>query len=79
MIRELGDYTITMHFNGKSLDNGRNIREHNLRSTGDDIILKQAWLICGTLRDLEASRKENCTACCILESRMRENGERMRK
>ena len=42
-IRELGDYTITVHFNGKSLDTGRNIREHNLRSTGDNIILTQGW------------------------------------
>ena len=43
MIRELGDNTIAVHFNGKSLDTGRNIREHNLRSTGDNIILKQGW------------------------------------
>jgi len=41
VIRELGDYTIAVHFNGKSLDTGRNIRENNLRSTGDDIILKE--------------------------------------
>ena len=40
-IRQLGDYTINVHFNGKSLDTGRNIREHNLRSTGDDIVLKE--------------------------------------
>ena len=40
-IRQLGDYTIGVHFKGKSLDTGRNIREHNLRSTGDDIIVKE--------------------------------------
>ena len=40
-IRELGDYTIGVHFKGKSLDTGRNIREHNLRSTWDDIIAKR--------------------------------------
>ena len=39
-IRQLGKYTIEVYFNGKSLDTGRNIREHNLRSTEDDIILK---------------------------------------
>ena len=30
-----------MQFKGKSLDTGRNIREHNLRSTGDDIVLRE--------------------------------------
>ena len=39
-IRQLGKYRIEVYFSGKSLDTGRNIREHNLRSTGDDIILK---------------------------------------
>ena len=40
-IRQLGKYTIEVYFNGKSLDTGRNIREHNLHSTGDDIVLKE--------------------------------------
>ena len=40
-IRELGNYTITVDFNGKSLETGRNIREHKLRSTGDDIVLRK--------------------------------------
>ena len=30
-----------MQFKGKSLYTGRNIREHNLRSTGDDIVLRE--------------------------------------
>ena len=38
-IHELGNHTVTVHFNGRSLDTGRNIREHNLHSTGDDIVL----------------------------------------
>ena len=41
VIRELRNYTIAVHFNGKTLDTGRNIKEHNLRSTGDDIILRE--------------------------------------
>ena len=40
-IRELGYYTIAVQFKGKSLDTGRNIREHNLHSTGDDIALRE--------------------------------------
>ena len=40
ILRELGDYTIAVHFNGKSLDTGRNISEHKMCATGDDIILK---------------------------------------
>ena len=37
-IRELG---VAVHFRGKSLDTGRNIKEHIMRSTGDDIVLKE--------------------------------------
>ena len=44
-IHELGNHTVTVHFNGRSLDTVRNIREHNLRSTGDDIVLGEENVI----------------------------------
>ena len=41
IIRKLGDYTLAVHFKGKSLNTGRNIKEHDLLSTGDAIVLKE--------------------------------------
>ena len=40
-IRELREHKIAVQFKGKSLNTERNIREHSLRSTGDDIIVKE--------------------------------------
>ena len=39
--RELREHKIAVQFKGKSLNTDRNIREHSLRSTGDDIIVKE--------------------------------------